>query len=106
MIKTVSQLISPKYLFKKITQTYQLQNRSLILEHLDKSWENMYKTTMQLLATYRKMQFRIGQKFLFLVTKKERKNKKIPSKWTLLASLVFSLLHSISTCPTFPNNLL
>ena len=30
-------------------------NRSLILEHLEKSWENMQNTiTMQLLATYRK----------------------------------------------------
>ena len=37
-------------------------------------------------------------KFLFLVTKKDSENKKLPSKWTSFASLVFLLLHSISIC--------
>ena len=32
---------------------------------------------------------------MFLVTKKDSENKKLPSKWTPFASLVFSLLHSI-----------
>ena len=31
---------------------------------------------------------------MFLVAKKESENKRLPSKWTPLASLVFSLLHS------------
>ena len=35
---------------------------------------------MQLLATYRKKSFGISQKFLFLVTNKESKNKKLSSK--------------------------
>ena len=34
------------------------------------------------------------QKFLFLITKKESKNKKLPSKWTPFASLKYSLSSS------------
>ena len=47
------------------------------------------------------LQKKIGQKFLFLVTKKDSENKKLPSKWTPFASLLFSLLHSISICPLY-----
>ena len=61
---------------------------------------------MPFLATYRKKQFRIGQKFMFLVTKKKSENKKLPSKLTPFTSLVFSLLHSTSIGPIFANNLL
>ena len=38
------------------------------------------KITMQLLATYKKKQFCVGQKFPFLETKKENKIKKLTSK--------------------------
>ena len=38
---------------------------------------------------------------MFLLTKNDSKNKKFLSKWTLFASLVFSLLHSISICPLY-----
>ena len=37
---------------------------------------------------------------------KESENKKLPSKWTLFALLMFSLLHSMSICPIFASNLL
>ena len=56
---------------------------------------------MQFSATCRKRSIYISQKFLFLVTKKDSENKKLPSKWTPFASLVFSLLHSISICPLY-----
>ena len=56
---------------------------------------------MQFSATYRKKYLYIGQKFLFLVTKKDSENNKLPSKWTPFASLVFSLLHSISICSLY-----
>ena len=43
---------------------------------------------------------------IFVSSNKEGKTKILPCKWTLFTSLVFSLLHSISTCPIFANNLL
>ena len=60
---------------------------------------------MQFSATYRKQQLYVSQKFLFLLTKKDSENKKLPSNQTLFASLMFSLLHSISICPIFANTL-
>ena len=52
MIKTVPQLISPKYFFIKLLRPNSYKNRSLILENLEKSWETMQnKIGMQLLAT-------------------------------------------------------
>ena len=56
---------------------------------------------MQFSATYRKRYLYIGQLYLFLVTKKDSENKKLPSKQTPFASLVFSLLHSISILPLY-----
>ena len=43
MIKTVPQLVSPKYFFTKLFQTYQLQNKSLLLEHLEEKLEKHVK---------------------------------------------------------------
>ena len=61
---------------------------------------------MQLLATYKKKVIPHRSKISFVVTKKESENKKLPSKWTLLPSLMFPLLYSISICPIFASNLL
>ena len=105
MIKTVSQPISP-YIFSEYHLDLTVTKPESNIRTIGKKLGKHNKITMQLLATYRKKYFRIGQKFLFLVTQKESKNKKLPSKWTPFVSLVFSLMHSISTCPIFANHLL
>ena len=55
IIKTGSELISPYFFFKKLLSTYLLQNGSLLLEHLEKSWESIEnKIWTQFSATYKK----------------------------------------------------
>ena len=41
MIKTVSQLNSPYYFFKVLPRPNSYKTKVLMLEHLEKSWENM-----------------------------------------------------------------
>ena len=48
---------------------------------------------MQFSATCRKRSIYISQKFLFLVTKKDSENKKLPSKWTPFASVFTIAFH-------------
>ena len=54
---------------------------------------------MHLLVTYRKEYVHLSQKYLFLVTKKESENRKLPSKCIPLSPLLFSLLLSTSIWP-------
>ena len=55
---------------------------------------------MQFLATSRKKYFRIGQKFMFLVTKKESENRKLPSG-TVRVTDVFTIAFHLYFQTTF-----
>ena len=87
-------------LFQKIVLDLPVTNRSLLLKRLEKKLEKDAKQNYNAAFSHlKKKQFHFPEKFLFLVTKKESENKKLPSKWTSFASLLFSLLRSIPMCP-------
>ena len=97
MIKTVSQLISPKYFTKQKSNIIRLRKK--LGKHVKQNNSAAFNHLQKKVIPHRSKSFVYSNK-------KREKNKKLPSKWTPFASLVFSLLHFISTCPIFANNLL